>query len=80
MRMVVGRALLLVGVGVAAGLAASVALGDVVRSALFGISPHDPLTYGWVAGGFLVLTLAAGTVPTLSALRIDPVRVIRVEC
>jgi predicted permease len=79
-RMVVGRALLLAGVGVAAGFAASLALGGVVRSALFGVTPHDPITYGWVAGGFLLLTLAAGAVPTLRALRIDPVLVIRAEC
>jgi ABC-type antimicrobial peptide transport system permease subunit len=55
-------------------------LGGVVRSALFGVTPHDPITYGWVAGGFLLLTLAAGAVPTLRALRIDPVLVIRAEC
>jgi putative ABC transport system permease protein len=79
-RMVAGRALLLVSVGVAVGLGTSLLLGDVVRSALFGVSPHDPLTYGMVAVGFLVLTLAAGALPTLRALRIDPVRVIRAEC
>jgi predicted permease len=78
-RMIAGRTLLLVGVGVAAGLAASLALSGAVRSALFGVSPHDPLTYGAVAAGFLAVAIAAGTLPTLRALRIDPVRVIRTE-
>jgi predicted permease len=79
-QMVAGRTLVLVAVGVATGLAASVALSQAVGSALFGVSPHDPLTYISVAAAFLALAIAAGTLPTLRALRIDPVRVIRAEC
>jgi ABC-type antimicrobial peptide transport system permease subunit len=78
-RTLTGRTLLLVAIGVAAGLCASFALSDAVRSALFGVSPHDPVTYVSVAGGFLALAVAAGTLPTLRALRIDPVQVIRAE-
>jgi ABC-type antimicrobial peptide transport system permease subunit len=79
-RLVAARSLLLAGLGVAAGLTASFAVSEAVRSALFGVSPHDPFTYFWVAGGFLALAIAAATLPTLRALRIDPVRVIRAEC
>jgi ABC-type lipoprotein release transport system permease subunit len=43
------------------------------------VSPHDPITYVSVATGFVALSIAAATLPTLSALRIDPVRVIRAE-
>jgi predicted permease len=78
-RTVAGRTLLLVALGIAGGLAASFALSNVVRSSLFGVSPHDPLTYLSVAVAFLVVSIAAGTLPTLRALRIDPVRVIRAE-
>ena len=78
-RTVAGRTLLLVGVGVAAGLAVSLALSGAVRSSLFGVSPHDPLTYVAVAAGFVGIAIAAGTLPTLRAIRIDPVRVIRME-
>jgi predicted permease len=78
-RMVVGRALLLVGVGVAAGLALSLALSDAVRNALFGVSPRDPFTYVVVASGFVALAIAAASLPAFRALRIDPVRVIREE-
>jgi putative ABC transport system permease protein len=78
-RTVAGRTLLLVGIGVAAGLAASFALSGAVRSALFGVSPYDPLTYVAVAAGFLAVAMATGTLPTLRALRIDPVRVIRTD-
>ena len=77
--MVGSRTLLLVGIGVAVGLAASRALGETLRGALFGVSPHDPVTYISVALGFLGLAIAAAIVPTISALRIDPVRVIRAD-
>ena len=78
-RMVGSRTLLLVGIGVAVGLAASRALGETLRGALFGVSPHDSVTYISVAFGFLGLAIAAAIVPTISALRIDPVRVIRAD-
>lgn len=80
LRAVAGHTLLLVAVGVAAGLAASVALSEVVRGALFGVSPSDPLTYLLVAVGFLTLAILAGSVPALRALHIDPVQVIHAEC
>lgn len=78
-RTVAGRTLFLVGVGIAAGIAASFALSEAVRSSLFGVSPHDSVTYVSVAAGFLALSIAAGTLPTFRALRIDPVHVIRAE-
>lgn len=78
-RTVAGRTLLLVASGIAGGLAASVALSDAVRSVLFGVSPHDTLTYLLAAVAFLAVAIAAGTLPTLRALRIDPVRAIRAE-
>jgi putative ABC transport system permease protein len=78
-RTVAGRTLLLVALGIAGGLAASFALSDAVRSSLFGVSPLDPVTYLSVAVAFLVVSIAAGTLPTLRALRIDPMRVLRAE-
>jgi predicted permease len=78
-RTVAGRTLLLAAVGVGAGLAASLALSGAVRSALFGVSSQDPVTYAAVAAGSLALAAAAAIFPTLRALRIDPVRVIRAE-
>jgi len=78
-RTVAGRTLLLVSLGIGAGLVASRALSDALRTVLFGVSPHDSVTYVSVAAGFLAVAIAAATLPTLRALRIDPVRVIRAE-
>jgi predicted permease len=78
-RMVAGQALLLAGIGVATGLVASSVLSGALRSTLFGISSQDPATYTAVAFGFLVLSIAASVLPTIRALRIDPIRVIRAE-
>jgi ABC-type antimicrobial peptide transport system permease subunit len=78
-RTVAARTLQLVALGIAGGLAASFAVSDVLSSSLFGVSAHDPLTYLSVAAAFLAVSIAAGTLPTLRALRIDPMRVIRAE-
>jgi putative ABC transport system permease protein len=78
-RAVAGRTFLLVGIGVVAGLAASGALSGTLRSTLFGVSSLDPPTYVSVALAFIALAVSAAVVPTVRALRIDPVRVIRAE-
>jgi predicted permease len=78
-RLVLGRTLALVGAGIAAGFAVSLGLGGVLGSLLFGVSARDPLTYAAVAAGFTLLGVAVGTLPTLRALRTDPVSVIRME-
>ncbi|MBI1873903.1 MAG: FtsX-like permease family protein [Acidobacteria bacterium] len=78
-RMFVRHALVLVGVGVAIGLAAAVALTRLMASQLFGVSPLDSLTHLAVA---LVLTAAAGLASYLSAQRasaLDPAEVLKGE-
>ena len=44
--MVMREVLLLVAIGVSAGIVASIALTRVVQSQLFGLTPHDPFTVG----------------------------------
>jgi putative ABC transport system permease protein len=39
---------------------------------LVGVSPWDPVTLGAVAGGLLLVSLAACYVPARRVLRIDP--------
>jgi ABC-type antimicrobial peptide transport system permease subunit len=61
-----------VGVGLAVGLAAAVALSRVTASLLFGVRPTDPMTY--VAAAILIVTVAAIAIagPARRAVRIDP--------
>jgi predicted permease len=77
--MFVRHALLLAGIGVALGMAVSVALMRLMKSLLFGISPLDPLTY---AVAPMVLTAAAalaGYLPARRAAAVDPVETLRAE-
>jgi putative ABC transport system permease protein len=61
----------------AIGLAAAVALGRVIRSLLFGVTPFDAATLvavPLVLGG---MALIASWVPARRAMRLDPVRAMR---
>ena len=76
-RLVVGRAAVLVGAGVAFGLAGALAGARLLSSMLFGVSPWDPATFGVVGGGLLVIGLLASWPPTRAATRVDPVEALR---
>jgi ABC-type antimicrobial peptide transport system permease subunit len=78
-RMVVGQALVLVAAGVAIGTAASLALGSVLRTLLFDVSPHDPMTLAAIAGSLTLVGVVAGGVPALRATRVDPLVALRMD-
>jgi putative ABC transport system permease protein len=79
LRMVLGEALLLGAVGVAAGLAGALLLSRVIASMLFALSPRDPATLGEVAVLLLATALVASYVPARRATRVDPVIALRSE-
>ena len=77
--LVMREVLLLVAIGVIAGVTASVALTRVVQSQLFGLTPHDPLTLGLATAVLAVVACAAGYIPALRASRLDPMAALRYE-
>jgi len=77
--LVLSRSLRFAGVGMAVGLAATLALSRVVASLLYSVQPTDP---GVLAGISIVLAaaaLAASYVPARRATRVDPARALRSE-
>lgn len=72
-RSVLGRGAVLAGIGVGAGLALSMASARLLESFLFGISAHDPFTYGTVSAGFIAVTLLASYLPARRASKVDPI-------
>jgi putative ABC transport system permease protein len=77
LRMVIGRAALLVGSGVGLGLAGALAGGRLLSSLLFGVSPWDPVTFSVVGTGLLLIGLLASWPPARAAMRVDPMEALR---
>jgi ABC-type antimicrobial peptide transport system permease subunit len=79
MRSVVATGVTVVGVGVACGLAASVAIARLLGDALFGVSAHDLTVLSFVSVVLLGTALLANGLPARRAARIDPMRSLRTE-
>jgi putative ABC transport system permease protein len=79
LRLVLGRGLLLVGIGVVLGLVAAAAVSRMVSSLLFGISAVDPVTFIVVPLLLASMALLASYLPALRATRIDPAAALRGE-
>ena len=77
--LILGRALRLSALGLAIGLAGTLALSRVLASLLFEISPHDPLILGGVSVAMLVATAAACYLPAVRATEVDPLETLRSE-
>ena len=76
-RLVLGRGARLAVAGVGIGLVVAVALGRVIESLLFGVTPFDGatlVTVPLVLGG---MALVASWVPARRAMRLDPVTAMR---
>jgi putative ABC transport system permease protein len=78
-RLVVGRGLLLVGLGIVLGLAAALAVSRSLSGLLYGVTATDPATYAALAGLLAAVAVAASWVPAQRAARIDPVTALRAE-
>jgi predicted permease len=78
-RMVVGRALGMVGLGLVLGLAASFAVTGLVRSLLYGVEPTDPLSIVAGAAVLVAAALLAAYLPALRATAVEPVTALRCE-
>ena len=78
-RMFVLHGLALGAFGVMAGVGATLALGRLMSSLLFGIDPMDPAAYIAALGVLLVAAAVASYVPARRAASIDPMATLRSE-
>jgi putative ABC transport system permease protein len=79
LRLVVGQALWLAVLGVAAGLFGAYFLTSLMQTLLYGVTPTDPATFAAVALTLGIIALAASAVPGVRATRVDPAIALRAE-
>jgi predicted permease len=77
--MVLRDSLVLTGVGVTIGLAASLALARFARTLLFQVSAMDPASLAAASAVMLSVAVCAAFLPARRALRVDPVDALRSE-
>ena len=65
--------------GVVVGFAAALGTSVLVKSLLFGISNHDPVTLLAAPTSLIVITIAACLLPAARAARVDPILALRAE-
>ena len=79
LRLVLGRAAVLIGAGTCLGLAGSVGLVRLIAKLLFGTAPLDPLTFAAAPALLAIVALAASYLPAWRATRVDPMVALRYE-
>jgi len=79
LRMVLWMGARLLGMGLAVGLLASLAVTRLIASQLWGVSPHDPVTLCAVVAVVAGAGLAACYFPARRATRVDPMVALRYQ-
>ena len=64
---------------VALGLIGSLAATRLMSTLLFDVKAGDPTTFAMVCASLLAVGIAAGLVPALRAMSVDPVRTLKNE-
>jgi ABC-type antimicrobial peptide transport system permease subunit len=77
--LVVRQGVLLGGLGIVIGAAATLAAAGWLEPLLFDESPRDPLVYALVATAMLAVAAAASFIPAKRAARVDPNVALRSE-
>jgi len=78
-RMILGEGSAVLALGLGLGVAGALAAAGMIRGLLFGIAPHDPVTFIAVGMTMAAIGVVACWIPALRAARIDPAITMRSE-
>jgi putative ABC transport system permease protein len=78
-RLILGEVALLIAIGLAVGMALTLAGSKAASSLLFGLKPRDPLTLALAVSILAAIGLAASFLPAHRASRLDPMAALRYE-
>jgi putative ABC transport system permease protein len=79
LKLVVGEGLMLASIGIAAGLAGSLALTRLLEGLIFGVKSTDPWTMVIGVAVLLAAAAAASAIPARRASKVEPLEALRVE-
>ena len=78
-KLIAGKGLALVLIGIVIGVAAALALSRLITSLLFEVSPTDSVTFIVVGALLAAVALLASLVPARRATKVDPLVALRYE-
>jgi putative ABC transport system permease protein len=79
LRLIFSEGMRLVALGSVMGILAALAASRVLKSLLFHVGPHDPVSFVGVALLLVAVALAATLLPARAAMRTDPMAALRVD-
>ena len=77
--LVLGEGARMTFLGIGIGILLALGLTRLIASQLYGVTPHDPLTFGGAGLVLAIVALAACYLPARRAMQVDPVVALRYE-
>jgi ABC-type antimicrobial peptide transport system permease subunit len=78
-QLVLKEAVLLLAIGLAAGVTLSLGTAQLAQKLLFGVQPRDPVSLGAAVVLLSAIALLAGYIPARRAAADDPMSAVRIE-
>jgi ABC-type antimicrobial peptide transport system permease subunit len=75
--LIIAHGLRLLAIGSALGFVGALVSTRLIATQLFGVTPHDPLTFAAVGAVLATTGLIACAIPALRATRVDPITALR---